>query len=120
MGRALLRTRHVRLPLEPEWFRTSGRNIAQGLSHKCAEDLKFPRNPGSRLGIPGFVCTFHRKVSLKFLTLFTLLVCVSASGQINTSYYVSTTGNDSNPGTRSAPWRTIQYAADTARAGSIV
>jgi uncharacterized protein DUF1565 len=57
---------------------------------------------------------------LRFLTLFTLLVCVSAFGQINTSYYVSTTGNDSNAGTRAAPWRTIQHAADTARAGSTV
>jgi hypothetical protein len=59
-------------------------------------------------------------VSLKFLTLFLLFLCVAALGQINTSYYVSTTGHDSNPGTRAAPWRTIQHAADTARAGSIV
>ena len=33
---------------------------------------------------------------------------------------MATTGNDSNPGTQSAPWRTIQHAADTARAGSTV
>jgi hypothetical protein len=33
---------------------------------------------------------------------------------------VSLTGNDSNPGTQAAPWRTIQHAADTARAGSTV
>jgi hypothetical protein len=58
---------------------------------------------------------------LKFLTLLTFLVCVAAAfSQINTSYYVSTTGNDSNPGTQAAPWRTIQHAADTARAGSTV
>jgi hypothetical protein len=43
-----------------------------------------------------------------------------AFGQTNSNYYVSTTGNDSNPGTRTAPWRTVQHAADTARAGSIV
>lgn len=30
---------------------------------------------------------------------------------MNTSYYVSTTGNDSNPGTSLLPWRTIQHAA---------
>jgi Protein of unknown function (DUF1565) len=48
-------------------------------------------------------------------------VCVSAAfGQTNTSCYVSTTGNDSSSGTQPAPWRTIQHAADTARAGSIV
>ena len=50
-----------------------------------------------------------------------LLTCISAAfGQINSSFYVATTGNDSNPGTRAAPWRTIQHAADTARAGSTV
>ena len=50
-----------------------------------------------------------------------LLTCVSAAfGQTNTSFYVATTGNDSNPGTQAAPWRTIQHAADTARAGSTV
>jgi len=60
-------------------------------------------------------------VRLKFLTLLTLFVCVSAAfGQVNTSFYVSTTGNDSNPGTQTAPWRTVQHAADTARAGSTV
>jgi hypothetical protein len=58
---------------------------------------------------------------LKVLTVLTLLVCVSvAFCQINTSYYVSTTGNDSNPGTQAAPWRTVQHAADTARPGSTV
>jgi hypothetical protein len=60
-------------------------------------------------------------VSLKFLTVFTLFVCLSfAFGQPNVSFYVSTTGNDANPGTQTAPWRTIQHAADTARAGSTV
>ena len=58
---------------------------------------------------------------MKFLTLFALLLCVSgAFAQTNTSFYVSTTGNDSNPGTQAAPWRTVQHAADTARAGSTV
>ena len=58
---------------------------------------------------------------MKFITLLTLFVSVSAAlGQVNTSYYVSPTGRDSNPGTQAAPWRTIQHAADTARAGSVV
>jgi len=58
---------------------------------------------------------------LKFPILLTLLVGVSgASGQANSSFYVSATGNDSNPGTQTAPWRTVQHAADTARAGSTV
>ncbi len=59
------------------------------------------------------------KVHLKYLTLITLFLCAAgAAGQVNTSYYVALTGNDSNPGTLAAPWRTIQHAADTAQAGS--
>lgn len=58
---------------------------------------------------------------MKFLTLFALILCVSgAFGQTNTSFYVATTGNDSNSGTEKSPWLTMQHAADTARAGSIV
>ena len=50
-----------------------------------------------------------------------LLVCVSGTfGQPNSTYYVSTAGNDSNPGTQTEPWRTVQHAADTARAGGTV
>jgi len=61
------------------------------------------------------------KVSLKLATLLVLCAFVcGASEQSNTSFYVSKTGNDSNPGTQSAPWRTIQHAADRARAGSTV
>jgi hypothetical protein len=50
-----------------------------------------------------------------------LFVCVTGSfGQPNSSFYVSTTGDDSNPGTQTAPWRTVQHAADTVRAGGTV
>jgi hypothetical protein len=60
-------------------------------------------------------------MSMKVSTLVILLACVSgAFGQPNSSFYVATTGNDSNPGTQAAPWRTIQHAANTARAGSTV
>jgi len=60
-------------------------------------------------------------VNLKVAIVFMLFVSVTgAFGQVNTSYYVSLSGNDSNPGTQAAPWRTIQHAADTARAGSTV
>jgi hypothetical protein len=58
---------------------------------------------------------------VKILTLLVLLLCVSvARGQTNTSFYVSTTGDDSNSGTEAAPWRTIQHAVDKARAGATV
>jgi len=35
-------------------------------------------------------------------------------------YYVSTAGNDSNAGSSTAPWRTLQNAANTAGAGDVV
>ncbi|MGA7593176.1 MAG: hypothetical protein WBW02_21890 [Candidatus Sulfotelmatobacter sp.] len=60
-------------------------------------------------------------MNLKLATLFLLFPCVcGAFGQANSSFSMSTTGNDSNPGTQSAPRCTIQHAADTARAGSPV
>ncbi|NDB76719.1 MAG: DUF1565 domain-containing protein, partial [Verrucomicrobia bacterium] len=34
--------------------------------------------------------------------------------------YVATTGNDTNPGTLAAPWRTIQRAASTVGPGTTV
>ncbi len=61
------------------------------------------------------------EATLKLSIFLTLFVCVSSAfAQVNTSYYVATTGNDSNAGTETAPWRTVQHAADTARAGSTV
>jgi hypothetical protein len=60
-------------------------------------------------------------LSMKLSTVFLLFVCVSAAfGQPNSNFYVATTGNDSNPGTQAAPWRTVQHAADTSRAGGTV
>jgi hypothetical protein len=61
------------------------------------------------------------KVNPKLVTLFLLFACsCGAFGQTHLSFYVSTTGNDANAGTQVAPWRTVQHAADTARAGSTV
>jgi hypothetical protein len=60
-------------------------------------------------------------VNLKLAALSLLLACLGgAHGQSNSMFYVSTAGSDSNAGTPSAPWRTIQHAADTAQAGSTV
>ena len=58
---------------------------------------------------------------MKFLSFILLWVGVSgAFGQSNSSFYVTKTGEDSNPGTQAAPWRTIQHAADSVRAGATV
>ena len=60
-------------------------------------------------------------MNVRFLAIFTLSMCVAgAAAQPNSSFYVSTNGNDSNPGTETAPWRSIQHAADTVHAGSTV
>ena len=40
-----------------------------------------------------------------------------ASGAV---YYVATLGSDSNPGTQTSPWRTIQHAATSVKAGDTV
>jgi hypothetical protein len=60
-------------------------------------------------------------IRFKFLLILILHAGVcSTFAQNNTSFYVSTNGSDTNPGTQTAPWRTIQHAADIARAGSTV
>jgi hypothetical protein len=60
-------------------------------------------------------------MKVKVLTLLVSLVCVcGAFGQRGSSFYVSAAGDDANPGTQAKPWRTVQHAADTARAGGTV
>jgi parallel beta-helix repeat protein len=41
-------------------------------------------------------------------------------GSSGKAYYVSPTGNDGNPGTLAAPWKSLQKAADTVPAGSTI
>lgn len=57
-------------------------------------------------------------VSLLLITA-PIFNCVSAN-DLSKEYYVSLSGNDSNPGTENEPWKTIQKAADTAIPGSVV
>ena len=72
-------------------------------------------------GVYPLASIFLRRTTVKFLPLLGLMAFVSAAlGQSNSSFYVSTNGSDSNPGTEAAPWRTVQHAADTVRAGSTV
>ena len=54
------------------------------------------------------------------LFVFVLMLAQSLAAQVGATYYVSTTGSDSNPGTFAAPWLTIQHAADIATAGATV
>ncbi|MCC6723010.1 MAG: right-handed parallel beta-helix repeat-containing protein [Saprospiraceae bacterium] len=49
-----------------------------------------------------------------------LLVAFPFCQVFGIDFYVSTTGNDGNPGTQAQPWRTIQHAAENATVGSTV
>lgn len=47
-------------------------------------------------------------------------VTIQAPSRSGVTYYVATTGNDANGGTLSAPWRTIQHAANSVHPGDTV
>src|SRR5260370_29865188 len=47
-------------------------------------------------------------------------VTVHLASRSGVTYYVATTGNDTNAGTLSAPWRTIQHAANSVHPGDTV
>ena len=52
---------------------------------------------------------------------FCLLIVILSSVNLKAAeYYVAANGNNSNPGTISQPWRTIQHAADVMMPGDIV
>ena len=50
----------------------------------------------------------------------TATVTIQLPSRSGTTYYVSTLGSDNNAGTLAAPWRTIQKAANTVKAGDTV
>ena len=50
----------------------------------------------------------------------TATVTIQLPSRSGVTYYVSTGGNDTNAGTLAAPWRTIQHAANTVKAGDTV
>ena len=59
-------------------------------------------------------------VACTALVVLVLMLVSSVSAQTGATYYVSTTGKNSNPGTIDAPWLTIQHAASTVTAGATV
>jgi hypothetical protein len=61
----------------------------------------------------------------KFLPLMLILSVLFLSNQakaasISGTYYVSTTGSDSNSGSLLSPWRTMQHGLDVAQAGDTI
>ncbi len=61
-----------------------------------------------------------KSVNVTANTTTTVDFSLTPSSAGGDTYYVSTTGDDSNPGTESQPWRTIQHAAETMTAGDTV
>ena len=61
----------------------------------------------------------HRKTFISSLALGLLVVTLLAVPAVASAatYYVATTGSDSNPGSVSAPWRTIRFAVSRLSAG---
>lgn len=49
-----------------------------------------------------------------------LMLLLPISAAVAREFHVSTSGNDGNPGTKSAPLRTIQRGADLAQAGDVI
>lgn len=65
----------------------------------------------------------NRKIAFHMMPLVGLLLCsheAPAKAPTGPVYYLSPTGNDTNSGSATAPWRTIQKAANTATAGATV
>jgi len=54
------------------------------------------------------------------LIMFVLVLAQLLVAQSGAVYYVSTTGNDGNPGAIGSPWLTMQHAANTVSAGATV
>lgn len=59
-------------------------------------------------------------VGLLVMVTVLVVMVLSAANAAALTYYVATTGNNTNPGTLARPWRTIQKAADTVTPGSKV
>ena len=54
-----------------------------------------------------------------FFTLFVFILLL-ATNTFATTYYVATTGDNSNPGTKANPWRTVSYATSYISSGDMV
>lgn len=56
----------------------------------------------------------------RLLVTLVFAACTVGVASAATTYHVTTTGSDANPGTQAAPFATIQKAADVAVAGDII
>src|SRR3984893_8230177 len=83
------------------------------MRNRAINDVKHPPS----CGVHGRNLQLHSLIAIAALVL---LLTSRAAAQAGTTYYVSPSGSDTNPGTIGAPWRTIQHAAGTIHAGATV
>jgi Bacterial Ig-like domain (group 3)/Right handed beta helix region len=67
-----------------------------------------------------FSTTGNARIAFSLMLAVASMLTSSLLAQAGSTYYVSTAGSDSNPGTIGAPWLTIQHAANTVTAGAAV
>jgi Bacterial Ig-like domain (group 3)/Right handed beta helix region len=67
-----------------------------------------------------FSTTGNARIAFSLMLAVASMLTSSLFAQAGSTYYVSTAGSDSNPGTIGAPWLTIQHAANTVTAGAAV
>jgi hypothetical protein len=61
-----------------------------------------------------------RRIIFFLLSSFLLFTLFTKSAWAASTYYVSTTGSDTNPGTLALPWKTIQKAVNSVNAGDTI
>jgi hypothetical protein len=57
---------------------------------------------------------------MRYLVSVLFLLALAGGPAIAATYYVSTSGSDSNPGTQAQPWATLQKAVDTIASGDTI
>ncbi len=57
---------------------------------------------------------------MKILKIITLLLTMTGFSASANTYYISTTGDNANPGTIDLPWRNIQYACNRVKPGDTI
>ncbi|MBT8061265.1 MAG: hypothetical protein KJO85_01190, partial [Gammaproteobacteria bacterium] len=58
-----------------------------------------------------------RKGFCAFFPVLCMAIGLGPVSAFGATFYVSTSGLDSNPGTAAQPWRTVQYAVDSVAPG---
>src|ERR1700682_408167 len=91
---------------------SSTRRRRRPMRNRAINDVKHPPS----CGVHWRNLQLHSLIAIAAL----LLLMSRAAAQAGTTYYVSTSGSDTNPGTIGAPWRTIQHAASTIHAVATV